>query len=582
MLISDADFTPIHPTPQLMQTPSNTFNPDFLFFDNPSDPTFFNVPSKLDFIQNNNSSSFIKPPIPIPPPSTFNPLLINQHVLDQPSQPTQAQGLVGHGPVNPIDGSVLSQLPLSGLDCSGWFTPSLSTEASSASASARTHAPASASATLTKGDASGFDHLSPFDEVCASAFNTPYAPYLDTPDQTPTQTPLFDSVASEDLCSLQLDDLWTSSAVANLPAAPAASIANDSGFALDFSTLDFDLSFVSSSASAPLSSTTQSVQAAQDDVQVNARLQAENALLDFVLFDDIALPSPISTFSTPMTTTITSPSSANPKEFETNELAMQLVAAAAASMSSQSTLTSTQTSPLTTDTSDVLGSLFSDVDLSPIMETTTNSPAAVTTATPLFGSDFILDCATNAVKSFSFDFSNDGFEIQPSPMISAGTASPPMDMNVFLSLCSQQQQPQQQQQQASLFPSPLLSAAAAASALSQTATPAENPLKRKADEVQQAGEESPRQFVCAICGRAFSRLFNLNTHERTHDRSKARLFACPEQGCTKTFTRRNDCQRHQISIHKVTDIYSCNKCPKRFSSREELRSHTDRNCQEDN
>lgn len=259
---------------------------------------------------------------------------------------------------------------------------------------------------------------------------------------------------------------------------------------------------------------------------------------------------------------------------------MQLVAAAAASMSSQSTLTSTQTSPLTIDTSDVLGSLFSDVDLSPIMETTTTfSPATVNTATSLFGSDFILDTAANAVKSFSFDFGNDGFEIQPSPMISAGTTSPPMDMNIFLSLCGQQQQPQLQQ--ASLFPSPLLSAAAAASALSQTAAPAENPLKRKAGEVQQAGEESPRQFVCAICGRAFSRLFNLNTHERTHDRSKARLFACPEQGCTKTFTRRNDCQRHQISIHKVTDIYSCNKCPKRFSSREELRSHTDSNCQED-
>ncbi|KAF9141497.1 hypothetical protein BGX30_004665 [Mortierella sp. GBA39] len=461
------------------------------------------------------------------------------------------------------------QLMDPGLDCSGWFTPSLSTEASSASASALTHAPASASATLTKGDASGFDHLSPFDEVCASALNTPYAPYLDTPDQTPTQTPLFDSVASEDLCLLQLDDLWTPSAVAN-----------DAGFAQTSSILDFDLSFVSSSASAPLSSTTQSGQAAQDDIQVNARLQAENALLDFVLFDDIAFPSPISTFSTPMTNTLTSPSSANSKDFETNELAMQLVVAAAASMSSQSTLTSTQTSPLTIDTSDVLGSLFSDVDLSPIMETTTTPPTAtVTTAAPLFSSDFILDCAANAVKSFSFDSGNDGFEIQPSPMISLGTTSP-MDMNIFLSLCSQQQQPQQQQQLASLFPSPLLSAAAAASTLSQTATPAENPLKRKAGEVQQAGEESPRQFVCAVCGRAFSRLFNLNTHERTHDRSKARLFACPEQGCTKTFTRRNDCQRHQISIHKVTDIYSCNKCSKRFSSREELRSHTDRNCQE--
>lgn len=313
MLISDADFTPIQPTPQLMQTPSNTFNPDFLFFDNPSDPTFFNVPSKLDFIQNTNSSSFIKPPIPIPPSSTFNSPLIDQYVFHQPSQPTQAQGHVGHlGSINPIDGSVLSQQPLSDLDCSGWFTPSLSIEASSASASALTPAPASA--TLTKGDASGFDHLSPFDEVCASAFNTPYAPYLDTPDQTPTQTPLFDSVASEDLCSLQLDDLWTPSAVATLPAAPAASIASDSSFAQTSSTLDFDLSFASSaSASTPLSSTTQSGQAAQDDVQTNARLQAENALLDFVLFDDIAFPSPISTFSTPMTNTLTSPSSASSK-----------------------------------------------------------------------------------------------------------------------------------------------------------------------------------------------------------------------------------------------------------------------------
>ncbi|KAF8943310.1 hypothetical protein BGZ47_005541 [Haplosporangium gracile] len=447
----------------------------------------------------------------------------------------------------------------------------------SAFASALTSAAStSASATLTKGDASGFDHLSPFDEVCASAFNTPYAPYLDTPDQTPTQTPLFDSVASEDLCSFQLDDLWAPSAVATLPAAPTASIANDSSFAQISSALDFDLSFVSST-SAPLSLTTQSGQAAQDDVQTNARLQAENALLDFVLFDDIAFPSPISTFSTPMTTTITSPSSANSKGFEANELAMQLVAAAAASMSSQTTLTNTQTSPLTTDASDVLGSLFSDVDLSPIMENTT-SP---TVTAPLFGSDFILDCAANATKSsFSFDFGNDGFEIKPSPMISTGTTSPPLDMNIFLSLCSQNQQPQQQQQQSSLFPSPLLPAAATP-ALSQTAVPAENPLKRKAGEVQQAGEESPRQFICAICGRAFSRLFNLNTHERTHDRNKARLFACPEQGCTKTFTRRNDCQRHQISIHKITDIYSCTKCPKRFSSREELRSHTDRSCQED-
>ncbi|KAI7822523.1 hypothetical protein BC939DRAFT_380865, partial [Gamsiella multidivaricata] len=75
------------------------------------------------------------------------------------------------------------------------------------------------------------------------------------------------------------------------------------------------------------------------------------------------------------------------------------------------------------------------------------------------------------------------------------------------------------------------------------------------------------------CGRAFSRLFNLNTHERTHDRSKARLFACPEQDCKKSFTRKNDLQRHQISIHGITDIYSCQKCNKPFSRRDALRRH---------
>ncbi|KAK3825138.1 MAG: hypothetical protein J3Q66DRAFT_278570 [Benniella sp.] len=113
-----------------------------------------------------------------------------------------------------------------------------------------------------------------------------------------------------------------------------------------------------------------------------------------------------------------------------------------------------------------------------------------------------------------------------------------------------------------------------------------NPLKRKSDEIaNEAGDESsaPRQFVCSICGRAFSRLFNLNTHERTHDRSKARLFPCPEQGCKKSFTRKNDLQRHQISIHGVTHIYSCHKCDKPFTRRDVLRRHLGlKSCEDDN
>lgn len=89
---------------------------------------------------------------------------------------------------------------------------------------------------------------------------------MDTPDQTPSQTPMIDCVASDDDLS-SLDLFWTSS--------PA-------------------------SVAAPISSTS-----LVDDA---SRLQAENALLDFVLFDDIAPTSPISTLSTPMTASITSPS----------------------------------------------------------------------------------------------------------------------------------------------------------------------------------------------------------------------------------------------------------------------------------
>ncbi|KAI8604701.1 hypothetical protein EDD21DRAFT_300510 [Dissophora ornata] len=118
-----------------------------------------------------------------------------------------------------------------------------------------------------------------------------------------------------------------------------------------------------------------------------------------------------------------------------------------------------------------------------------------------------------------------------------------------------------------------------------TTTTTTNPLKRKSDEIKQDGvdlESPPRQFACSQCGRAFSRLFNLNTHERTHDRSKARLFACPEQGCKKSFTRKNDLQRHQISIHGVTNIFSCQKCSKAFSKRDELRRHVEfKNCEDD-
>ncbi|KAF9344984.1 hypothetical protein BGX26_003676 [Mortierella sp. AD094] len=453
------------------------------------------------------------------------------------------------------------------LDDLGWFDTTSSSKSIPASASA-----SSVPATLHQSDASGFDQLSLFDEVCASAFNTPFTPHLDTPDQTPNQTPLFECVASEELDTTSLEQLWSTAEpnVGNVSTAAQGSNLN----------LDLDLGLTSpafSSTSSPLASTNLSGQngaVAQDPNQISACLQAENALLDFVLFDDIAPSSPISTLLTPAMTSLSSPSFGDLKskqEIETHELAMQLVAAAAASMTSQSSTVSAQASPFVTDSSDVIGSLFSDVDLSPLIESV--SPAT-TASSPQISFDWM---SSQLPQNFSFDFNNnnlnnastDAFLMQSSPMLPVSVTSPQLDLNLLLSLYSQQQQYQQLSLLTSTTPD-------------QTIKTTTNPLKRKSDEIKQPGEESPRQFACAQCGRAFSRLFNLNTHERTHDRSKARLFPCPEQGCKKSFTRKNDLQRHQISIHGVTHIYSCQKCSKAFSRRDALRRHMDlKNCEDD-
>ncbi|KAF9959245.1 hypothetical protein BGZ65_000677 [Modicella reniformis] len=335
---------------------------------------------------------------------------------------------------------------------------------------------------------------------------------------------------------------------------------------------------------------------AQDSTQGHLRLQAETALLDFVLFDDIVPPSPISTLSTPMTNSL---SSVDIKEDKTNELALQLVAAAASMMN--------QPSMIDAQASDVIGSLFSDVDLSPSMEMA--SPI-----TDLSGNHLPQEWTfAQMSQTFSFDFNNSSnyldsisttaaplstFSMQSSPMLPTAVSSPQLDLGILLSLFNQHQQQQQQQQQqlqqllspliASMMPS--LTSTVEQSELQMTeTTSATNPLKRKSDDIanqkaddDESSSSSPRQFACSICGRAFSRLFNLNTHERTHDRSKARLFACPEQGCKKSFTRKNDLQRHQISIHGVLEIHNCQKCHKSFSRRDALRRHMGlKNCEDD-
>jgi hypothetical protein len=281
-------------------------DPIYSSIDNPPDP-YLTVFSSLD-------STFIKPSIPIQPPPTVHPPSDTSHVFTKHPSPSSNDDCLGSQGASAFhDEPVLPLQPLS-LDDFGWFDAPNSFKASCAavasSATTSVSSAPNAAALNQRDDTSGFDQLSLFDEVCASALSTPITPNLDTPDLTTSHpTPLF---ASEDVASdaslTNLEDLWV---------APVSSLTPAQGSSLD---LDFGLtsplpalSFASTNQSGQ-NDTSLVVGAAQDSTDVHARLQAETALLDFVLFDDIAPPSPISTLSTPVINSFASPSS--PVELE--------------------------------------------------------------------------------------------------------------------------------------------------------------------------------------------------------------------------------------------------------------------------
>ncbi|GJJ75135.1 hypothetical protein EMPS_07493 [Entomortierella parvispora] len=105
-------------------------------------------------------------------------------------------------------------------------------------------------------------------------------------------------------------------------------------------------------------------------------------------------------------------------------------------------------------------------------------------------------------------------------------------------------------------------------------SPADSPAKKNRVFESSADKRSTqKRFTCKHCDRQFARLFNLHTHEKTHDPEQARPFICSDEACAKAFSRKHDLQRHEASVHKGERNFACQTCLKPFSRQDGLRRH---------
>ena len=83
-----------------------------------------------------------------------------------------------------------------------------------------------------------------------------------------------------------------------------------------------------------------------------------------------------------------------------------------------------------------------------------------------------------------------------------------------------------------------------------------------------------RVHVCQhpACGKGFTRKFNLQIHEQTHDPNRKRPFACPFPQCSKSFARSRDLARHKL-IHTAINSWMCCGCEKTYLRKDALIRH---------
>ncbi|KAJ3389113.1 hypothetical protein HDU92_001173 [Lobulomyces angularis] len=80
--------------------------------------------------------------------------------------------------------------------------------------------------------------------------------------------------------------------------------------------------------------------------------------------------------------------------------------------------------------------------------------------------------------------------------------------------------------------------------------------------------DGKERYLCPTCNRAFSRMYNLKSHIRTHQNHKP--FVC--ETCNLRFTRNHDLNRHS-KIHSREKPHVCADCGRHFARRDALKRH---------
>ena len=80
------------------------------------------------------------------------------------------------------------------------------------------------------------------------------------------------------------------------------------------------------------------------------------------------------------------------------------------------------------------------------------------------------------------------------------------------------------------------------------------------------------KIPCPKCSKQITR-GNMSTHLKKHDPANKSRFQCDK--CDKTFSQKQQMQKHISAVHEKQKPFKCDQCDKTFSQKENMETHRD-------